>query len=177
MTHVYDRYSDVSRRHLPGFRFLKDMEIEGSDRKRKGPIPFGSGCIYALSSGMMSENTVSNIFARQGILENKRNGLFFVGYADPDTPGGRIRAAKPGDIVKLDDVHGGVPLRCEMRVFDFSGHSTREAIADYAVKLSPKKVMLVHGDDDAVEWFRHELQRRLPDSQIIVPLPGEEHNL
>jgi hypothetical protein len=35
----------------------------------------------------------------------------------------------------------------------------------------------VHGDDDAVEWFRAELRQRLPDSQIIVPLPGEEHNL
>lgn len=175
MTHIYDRHSEVSRRHLPGFRFLKDMEIEGSERKRKGPIPFGPGCIYALSSGMMSENTVSNVFARQGLLENKRNGLFFVGYCDPETPGGRIRAAKPGELVKLDDSHEGVPLRCEMRVFDFSGHSTREAIADYAVKLRPKKIFLVHGDDDAVEWFRHELGTRLPDSQVIVPLPGEEH--
>ncbi len=177
MTHIYDRFSDVSRRHLPGFRFLKDMEIEGGNRKRKGPIPFGSGCIYALSSGMMSENTVSNIFARQGILENKRNGLFFVGYCDPETPGGKIRAAKPGQIIQLDSEHGGVPLNCEMRIFDFSGHSTRNDIADYAVKLRPKKIFLVHGDDDAVEWFRQELQQRLPDSQIIVPLPGEEHNI
>jgi len=177
MTHIYDRFSEVSRRRLPGFRFLKDMEIEGSDRKRKGPIPFGPGCIYALSSGMMTEKTVSNIFARQGLLENKRNGLFFVGYADPETPGGRIRAARPGDRVHLDPDHEGVPLRCEMRVFDFSGHSTRDAIADYAVKLRPKKVFLVHGDDDAVEWFRDELQQRLPDSQVIVPIPGEEHNI
>jgi Cft2 family RNA processing exonuclease len=175
MTHIYDRFSDVSRRRLPGFRFLTDMEIEGADRKRKGPIPFGPGCIYALSSGMMSENTVSNVFARQGLLENKRNGLFFVGYADPETPGGRIRAASTGDRVKLDDSHEGVPLRCEMRVFDFSGHSTRDAIADYAVSLRPKKLFLVHGDDDAVEWFRQELGGRLPDSQIIVPVPGEEH--
>jgi Cft2 family RNA processing exonuclease len=177
MTHVYDRYSEVSRRHLPGFRFLKDMEIEGSDRKRKGPIPFGTGCIYALSSGMMSENTVSNIFARQGLLENKRNGLFFVGYADPETPGGRIRNARPGEIVRLDDSHEGLPLHCETRVFDFSGHSTRDAIADYAVKLRPSKIFLVHGDDDAVAWFRHELNQRLPESRIIVPLPGEEHTI
>lgn len=177
MTHVYDRFSDVSRRHLPGFRFLKDMEIEGSDRKRKGPIPFGTGCIYALSSGMMSENTVSNIFARQGLLENKRNGLFFVGYCDPETPGGKIRAAKSGEIIQLDAEHGGVPLNCEMRVFDFSGHSTRDDIADYAVKIRPKKIFLVHGDDDAVAWFQKELQQRLPGSQIIAPIPGEEHNI
>ena len=175
MTHIYDRFSDVSRRSLPGFRFLKDMEIQGSDRKRKGPIPFGAGCIYALSSGMMSENTVSNNFARQGILENKRHGLFFVGYADPETPGGRIRVAQPGDSVLLDPAHPPVPLHCEMRIFDFSGHSTREAIADYIVKVRPKKTFLVHGDDDAVEWFHAEIQRRLPDTQVIVPIPGQEH--
>ena len=175
MTHVYDRYSEVSRRRLPGFRFLKDMEIEGGGRRRKGPIPFGSGCIYALSSGMMSENTVSNVFARQGLLENERNGLFFVGYADPETPGGRIRQARPGDKVLLDPAFPEVPLRCEMRVFDFSGHSTRDAIFDYIAKVRPKKAFLVHGDDDAVEWFRHEIERRLPGTQPVVPIPGEEH--
>jgi Cft2 family RNA processing exonuclease len=175
MTHIYDRFCDVSRRHLPGFRFLKDMEIQGSGKKRKGPIPFLPGCIYALSSGMMSEKTVSNNFARQGILENKRHGLFFVGYADPETPGGRIRVAQPGDPVLLDPAYPPVPLHCEMRVFDFSGHSTREAIADYIEKVRPKKAFLVHGDDAAVEWFRAEVQRRLPDTQVIVPLPGEEH--
>lgn len=177
MTHVYDRFSDVSRRHLPGFRFLKDMEIEGGGKKRKGPIPFVAGCIYALSSGMMSENTVSNIFARQGVLENKRHGLFFVGYADPETPGGRIRAASPGDSVLLDPAHPPVKLNCEMRVFDFSGHSTRDAIADYIVKVRPKKTFLVHGDDGAVEWFRGEIQRRLPDTEVVVPMPGEEYRI
>jgi Cft2 family RNA processing exonuclease len=175
MTHIYDRFADTSRRNLAGFRFLKDMDIEGGAGRRKGPIPFSAGCIYALSSGMMSENTVSNIFARQGILENKRHGLFFVGYADPETPGGRIRTAKPGDSVVLDPAWPPVKLNCDMRVFDFSGHSTREAIADYAVKVKPKKAFLVHGDDDAVAWFHQELQRRLPDTQLIIPQPGEEH--
>lgn len=175
MTHIYDRFSRDSRRHLPGFRFLKDMEIQGNGKKRKGPIPFLSGCIYALSSGMMSEKTVSNNFARQGLLENKKHGLFFVGYADGETPGGKIRAAEAGDMVELDPAFPSVPLNCEMRVFDFSGHSTRDAIADYIERVKPKKAILVHGDDGAVEWFREEIKRRLPDTEVIIPQPGEEH--
>jgi predicted metal-dependent RNase len=125
----------------------------------------------------MSENTVSNIFARQGILENKKHGLFFVGYADPETPGGRIRKAQTGDSVLLDPAYPPVNLNCEMRIFDFSGHSTRDAIADYIVKVRPKKAFLVHGDDGAVEWFRGEIERRLPETEVIIPLPGDEHRI
>ncbi len=177
MTNVYDRHAESSRRHLPGFRFLKDMELEAGSKKRKGPIPFHPGCIYALSSGMMSEKTVSNNFARQGVLENAKHGLFFVGYADPETPGGKIRAAQPGDSIVLDPAYPAVKLNCETRIFDFSGHSTRDAIADYIVEVAPKKVFLVHGDDGAVEWFRQEILRRLPGAEIIVPQPGIEYTI
>ncbi len=177
MTLVYDRFSKSSRRHLPNFRFMKDMELESGSKKRKGPIPFHPGCIYALSSGMMSEKTVSNNFARQGVLENPKHGLFFVGYADPETPGGKIRAAKQGDSIVLDPAHPPVPLNCEVRIFDFSGHSTRDAIADYIVKVGPKKTFLVHGDDGAVAWFRAEIERRLPATEVIVPEPGVEYEI
>lgn len=177
MTQVYDRFSTTSRRHLPNFRFLKDMELEAGNKKRKGPIPFHPGCIYALSSGMMSEKTVSNNFARQGVLENPKHGLFFVGYADPETPGGRIRTAKTGDSVLLDPAHPPVTLNCEVRIFDFSGHSTRAHIADYIEKVAPKKTFLVHGDDGAVEWFREEIKRRVPSTEVIVPEPGVEYEI
>jgi len=177
MTLVYDRFAASSRRQLPGFKFLTDMQIESGNRRRSREIPFAPGCIYALSSGMMTEKTVSNNFARQGILENKNHGLFFVGYADPESPGGKIRSAQPGDKILLDPAHPAVPLNCEMRIFDFSGHSTREAIADYIEKVRPKKVFLVHGDGPAVEWFRKETLRRLPNAEVIVPEPGVAHEI
>ena len=176
MTRIYDQFSEVSRRRLPGFRILQEMEIATAERGT-GAIPYHNGCIYVLSSGMMTEKTVSNLFARRGILENKRHGLFFVGYADPESPAGRIRATVPGDSVVLDPALPPVPLRCEVRVFDFSGHATREALADYVCRVRPQKVLLVHGDKPATAWFQHELAARLPDSRVIVPVPGEVHAL
>ena len=62
--------------------------------------PLKGGRLYALSSGMMTEKTLSNIFARQ-VLSDPQHALFFVGYADPDSPAGRLRRAAPGDIVQL----------------------------------------------------------------------------
>lgn len=175
MTHLYDKFSGTSRRQLEGFRFLQDMELEAGSRKRRGPIPFHNGCIYALSSGMMSEKTVSNQFARLGVLENPKHGLFFVGYADPETPGGRIRAAKHGDLVSLDPALPPVPLKCEMRAFDFSGHAPREHLVDYVGRVMPKKVFLVHGDDDAVAWIKAEIESKFKGIEAIVPLPGQIH--
>jgi predicted metal-dependent RNase len=175
MTQVYDRFCTTSRRHLPNFRFLKDMEIQAGSKKHKGPIPFHPGCIYALSSGMMSEKTVSNNFARQGVLENEKHGLFFVGYADPETPGGKIRMAQPGDPILLDPAYPPVKLNCETKIFDFSGHSTREAILNFILKVAPKKAFLVHGDDGAVGWFKQQIEEKLPNTQVIIPEPGVEY--
>ncbi|MFN4805476.1 MAG: MBL fold metallo-hydrolase [Akkermansiaceae bacterium] len=177
MTTIYDKFSDVSRRNRRGFKFLTDMELAGGNKKRVGPIPFNNGCIYALSSGMMSEKTVSNNFARQGVLENKKHGLFFVGYADSETPGGKIRAAQHGDMVELDPAYPPVKLNCEVRIFDFSGHATRDAIADFAVRMKPKKIFLVHGDEGAMAWFKQELENRLPGTQVIIPEPGVEFDI
>jgi Cft2 family RNA processing exonuclease len=177
MTLIYDRHSDTSRRKLPGFRILADMDLEAGNRDRRKPrqIPLVQGAIYALSSGMMTEKTVSNLFARTGILENKKNGLFFVGYAEPSSPGGKIRAAQPGDPVLLDPAYPAVPLNCEVRIFDFSGHATRESLLEYIIKVNPPKTFLVHGDDPAVEWFKKELAEKLPATEVIVPQPGDEH--
>jgi Cft2 family RNA processing exonuclease len=177
MTHLYDKFSDTSRRKMEGFRFLQDMDIEAGTRKRRGPIPFHNGCIYALSSGMMSEKTVSNQFARQGVLENPKHGLFFVGYADPETPGGRIRAAAHGDLVSLDPALGPVRLKCEVKAFDFSGHAPRGQLLDFVDRVRPKKVFLVHGDDDAVAWFQAEISKRHPEMEVVVPQPGVAHEI
>ena len=64
-----------------------------------------------------------------------------------------------------------------MECFDFSGHATRRALIDYACKLAPKKVLLVHGDPPALDSLSAELQERMPDTEIIVPEPGKPVHL
>jgi predicted metal-dependent RNase len=178
MTVIYDKYANgQTRRTDDNFHILTDMDIYAGTKKRKGPIPLVQGAIYALSSGMMSENTVSNQFARIGFLENKKNGLFFVGYADPDSPAGKIRQAQHGDPIVMDPKQPPVKLKCEMEVFDFSGHSTREAILDYIVKVKAKRTFLVHGDPRATTWFKNQLSELLPGSEVIVPEPGVDYKL
>jgi Cft2 family RNA processing exonuclease len=132
--------------------------------------------IYALSSGMMMPKTLSNILARR-LVENPRHSIFFVGYADPASPAGLLRDAQPGDEVTLDPDEPIQRARCNMNQFQFSAHASREALIDYAKKLSPKKIVLVHGDPPAVEWMSATLSASLPGSEVIVPTPGAEIEL
>ena len=176
MTTIYDRHATRTRRKAPRFKILRDMKLKVARKGRSTPLEPRAGEIYCLSSGMMSEKTVSNLFARQ-FIDKPQNALLFVGYADPDSPAGKIRAASSGDMIELDSNGTKVALECAVDVFDFSGHAPREDILEIAIGSGAKKIFLTHGDTDAREWFREELSKAMPDSEIIVPESGEAYEI
>lgn len=177
MTFIFDDFADSTPRNLPGFRIFEDMEVKtGGRRRKRAPIINRPGCIYALSSGMMTEKTVSNNFAR-GFISNPKNALLFVGYADPDSPAGHIRKARHGDLIDLDPEQDPVQLNCPVDIFDFSGHATRDHLLEYILRVKPKTVFLIHGDLPATEWFAEQLKEKLPDTKTIIPRPGVKYSL
>jgi Cft2 family RNA processing exonuclease len=176
MTEIYDRRAGMSRRQLPRLQLLQDIDPFVLNGQNIHDAPARAGHVYALSSGMMTPKTLSNIFARR-VVENPRHSIFFVGYADPESPAGILRDARPGQPVMLDPDEPAQPVRCNIGQFQFSAHASREDLIDYARKLSPKKIVLVHGDPPAVEWMRAKLTVDLPGAEVIVPTPGAELEL
>jgi Cft2 family RNA processing exonuclease len=176
MTEIYDRHAHHSRRQLPRLQLLHDVAPFVLTGQTIDDSPARAGRIYALSSGMMTPKTLSNTFARR-LLENPHHSILFVGYADPESPGGILRAAKTGDTIRLDPDAPSQTLRCQIEQFQFSAHASRESLVSYAKQLSPKKILLVHGDVAAVEWMRVQLAGQLPGSDVIIPPPGEEIEL
>jgi Cft2 family RNA processing exonuclease len=171
LTEVYDALARSVPRLRPEMQILDAAAPFVLAGRGAGDAPIKPGRIYALSSGMMTEKTLSHTFA-QRILSCPEHSLFFVGYADPDSPAGRIRAVAPGAKFALDSEAGPKQIRCAVEQFSFSGHAPRERIMDYARKLKPKKVLLVHGDPPAVAWFEESLKAALPGSEIVLPTPG-----
>lgn len=176
MTEIYDRFALTSRRNFPRLQLLEALEPFVLNGQTIAEAPAKPGRVYALSSGMMTPKTLSNIFARR-VISEPRHSIFFVGYADPLSPAGVLRAAQPGDMISLDPDEPPQELRCQIEKFQFSAHASRESIVAYVKKLAPKKVLLVHGDVPAVEWVRAQLAAALPDSEVIVPPPGVEIEL
>ena len=171
LTEIHDKLAHHTPRQRPDLQLLDEVAPFVLAGQQAGETPVKAGRIYALSSGMMTEKTLSNTFAAQ-ILSDPVQSLIFVGYADPESPAGKIRNAHPGDIVQLSPEFPPQPLKCKVEKFNFSGHASRETLRGYVKRTRPKKVVLVHGDVSSVEWFRAALSNDLPESEIITPTPG-----
>jgi Cft2 family RNA processing exonuclease len=171
LTEAYDGLAHSAPRLRPEMQILDSTAPFVLAGRGAHDAPIKPGRIYALSSGMMTEKTLSHTFA-QRILSSPEHSLFFVGYADPESPAGRIRAAAPGAALALEGDAGPRPIRCTVEQFSFSGHASRESILAYITRLKPKKVVLVHGDPPAVAWFQESVKTALPETEVVLPTPG-----
>jgi Cft2 family RNA processing exonuclease len=176
ITDIYDRRAQMGRRQLPRLQLLDDLRPFVLNAETIHDARTRAGRVYALSSGMMTPKTLSNIFA-QRIVDQPRHSIFFVGYADPESPAGILRNARPNDQLKIAPDQLPQRVQCHIEQFQFSAHASRESLIAYAERLAPKKVLLVHGDPPAVEWMRARLASDLPNSEIIAPTPGVELEL
>ena len=130
--------------------------------------------IYLVSSGMMVENTPSYMLA-SSMLEDDRNGIFFVGYCDPNTPGGQLLECQPGDEFLFEEVDILAQIRASIKKYDLSGHADREELLAFARSVSPRKIVLHHGDPEARSWFSSEFEKlNLP---VLDPEPLIEYEV
>ena len=171
ITAIYDSMATLVPRNLPKLQLMHEVAPYVAGGQEIHALNPRKRAIYALSSGMMTEHTLSNIFAAK-VLPDPSQYIFFVGYAAPSSPAGTLRSAKHGTSIQLEAKGAPVPFHCHRKEFIFSAHSRREDLLAYAVKVRPKTVLLVHGDDPAIEWFKRELSAALPESKILAPVPG-----
>ena len=171
VTAVTDRLRGRAPRRHGDLKLAECLPMEVVGGREIADLPVRSRTVYAISSGMMTENTLSNILAPR-ILEDPRAHCMFVGYSDPRSPAGRLRAGKEGDEVLLDPRHRPVRRRCRLDEFTLSAHSTREGLLHYVEQVQPKKLLLVHGDSPAVGWFAREVPKVSPQTEVILPAPG-----
>ena len=105
------------------------------------------------------------------MLPHQQNGICFVGYCDPDTPGGRLlKTQKKHSFEALDYL---APIEASIHQFDLTGHANREQLLNYAINSKAKSIVLTHGEDDAREWFCQQLGQQLRTANIVNPKPLE----
>ncbi len=176
ITTVHDQMASESARQHEGLQLLDSVGPRVLNGREIATTQIGRRKIFALSSGMMTEKTLSNLLAER-FLSDPRHSVYFVGYADPDSPAGRLKVAQQGELIQLDRAAPSHKLVCHVSEFDFSAHAPRDLLFDYIRKVSPKTVVLVHGDAPAVSWFETKISAELPGVKALVPQPGQEYQL
>ena len=171
LTEVYDKLARKTPRLQPQIDLLNDVAPFVVGGQNLADLRMKPRRIFALSSGMMVEKTLSNVFARQ-FLSRPENAIFFVGYADPASPAGRLREIAPGGEISLGAGHLPEPVRCQIESFNFSAHASRESIRAYVKRSKPRKLIFVHGDPAASEWLANAAREDLPDTEVLTPAPG-----
>jgi len=170
-TIVYDKMAGRSVRKQEDLQLLEDIRPQVMDGRLARSHKPRRGHVYLISSGMMTERTLSNFFASE-FLAVEKHGIFFIGYCDPDSPAGNLLATPPGKDVVLNNAAGPQPVRCRVEHYDLTAHALREDLLDYILRTSPRVCVLVHGDPPAMEWFRDQLAAKAPGMKVIIPEPG-----
>lgn len=152
-------------------KILEKMKVRSPDLNMKPGRDLPRKGLYIVSSGMMVEHTPSYKMAAS-LLPHPNNGVCFVGYCDPDTPGGKLLEERDSGSFFFDVLDYLAPIRASIDQFDLSGHADRDELVDYAVDSNARSILLNHGDPEARAWFQEELEQRLPNSKILNPEPG-----
>jgi Cft2 family RNA processing exonuclease len=174
---LVDYFDEISHKtkHIQFNRsIVKDLKVRPLPRNLKPGEDPRQNALYVISSGMLVERTPSYTLA-SGLVGHAGNTVGFVGYCDPDTPGGRLLAAKPGDTFLFETAHVKTKIKARVERFELSGHADRDELLQFAVQTGARSIVLTHGDPPARAWFAEQLASRLPAAKVLDPVPLQQY--
>jgi putative mRNA 3-end processing factor len=131
---------------------IENLEVIGSWGERRRLVKTPS--VIISPAGMLMGG--ASVFYNQSISQDPKSAISIVAFQVPGSPGRTL----------LDrglSLIGGklVPVKAEVRRFDFSGHSGRAELFEMISRLKGKpKVYATHGDGDTCDTFAKEITKR-----------------
>jgi Cft2 family RNA processing exonuclease len=174
---LVDYFDEISRKtkHIQFNRgIVKDLKMRPLPRNLKPGEDPKQNALYVISSGMLVERTPSYTLA-SGLLGHAVNTIGFVGYCDPETPGGRLLASKPGETFLFETAHVKAKVKARVERYELSGHADREELLQFAVQTGARSIVLTHGDPPARAWFAEQLAAKAPGSKVLDPVPLQQY--
>src|SRR6266581_1385297 len=110
-TEIYDLESHRTHRQYPNLQLREALNLIVLEQGQAEKMKLTGGRLFVITAGMMSEKTAAHDLAVR-MIGDERQAIFFVGFTDPDTPGGRLKGAKAGETFILSASAGEVTRRC-----------------------------------------------------------------
>jgi Cft2 family RNA processing exonuclease len=174
ISRIYDLNRYTTNRIDKEFEITSIPTLDYNEIKNQNEF-FKSPSIVLASSGMIIKGTSSYQFALNW-LSQKQSAIFTVGYMEPESLGYLISKARKNDVIKLDESLE-VIVKCDIKNFRFPSHSKRDELLKIVEKLNPEKIVLVHGEEESINWIANKILSRNKKVQIIIPSKGKEINL
>lgn len=171
-TEIYDLEAHRTNRLHSSLQLREALNLVVLEKGQAENMKLSGGRVFVITAGMMSENTAAHDLAIR-MMGDQRHAIFFVGYADPDTPGGRLKSAPAGEPFIFSPSAGEVTRRCELQDFDLTAHANRDELLNFVGQVSPRAVLLGHGEDDSRQWFEEQIRARHPKIKVVHPEPGK----
>lgn len=165
-TEIYDLEAHRTQRQHSSLTFSQALQLIVLEKNQADEMKLSGGKIFVVTAGMMTEHTLAHNLAAR-MIENERHAIFFVGYADPDTPGGRLKKARKGETLMFSPEVGEVTVKCDLQNFDLTAHANRNDLLDFVGVASPRTVVLGHGEAASRQWFEEQIHARHPKIKII----------
>ncbi len=169
---VYDYNRYVVNRIDPEFE-LSAIPVKNLYDVAQAEDFFKNPSIILASSGMMVEGTASFKLAKHW-LKHKGSAIFTVGFMEESTPGFRIAKAKQGEKIRLTDFSEENEVKCEINNFRFPSHASREELLEIVNSIRPKKVILVHGNQESIDWIGGAILVNFKKTKIFQAELGKE---
>ncbi|KAK7274137.1 hypothetical protein RIF29_15214 [Crotalaria pallida] len=143
---VKDTYSKHN-----AFDFKNVHNFERSMIDAPGP------CVLFATPGMISGGFSLEVFKHWAPSEN--NLVTLPGYCVPGTVGHKLMSGKPSKIDLDPDTQ--IDIRCQVHQLAFSPHTDSKGIMDLVKFLSPKHVILVHGEKPKMISLKEKIHSEL----------------
>lgn len=128
-------------------KYIQSVDESKALNDHRGP------CVIVSSSGMLEHGRI--LHHLKNAIEDPRNTLLIVGYQAENTLGRKLV-----EKFKMVNIFGKpYSVKMEIKVMNaYSAHADRSDLLDYISKVKNlKKVILVHGESQAIEDLKHSL--------------------
>ncbi len=122
--------------------------------------------IILTTSGMVQGGPVMSYI--KNMWGDPNNAIFLVGYQCKGTNGRML--LETGEIYLKG---WKTKVKCQVKRFGFSGHLDMKEIQEYIKDVSPKTVIVQHGDEESVDNICNWTKENLPEAKVYGPSVGD----
>jgi len=163
---VYSQYpahqTPYSRRLIekhgnPFFNVVDEIRQVTAPAEREKVLS-GDPCVIIASSGMLTGG--ASAFYAQHLVNDERNGIAITGYQDEESPGRQLLALAEAETREVTVAGKTLEVKCGVEKYALSAHADCNEISGLIEAISPREVVLVHGEGQSRESLRDLLRKQ-----------------